>query len=163
MDAADTDAINSIASESACSEGGCFLSGPARCDGCIFTPKVTAQFAGLDIAGFAFGRTHGMTIASETFGTNIGTHPIAGRLYAFGDNSHGQLGTGDLVPSAKPTILRTCCQRAVDMDGRKYCLKWMDQVPVLTFIPSSYWHIDVFQPGKCLAKDSNIKIHNRLL
>ncbi len=121
-----------IASESACSEGGCSLSGPSSCDECISTPEVTSWFAGLDIAGFALGRTHGLAIASETFGTHIGTQPIAGRLYAFGDNSHGQLGTGNLIPSEVPKILRTCCLRAVDMDGRKYCLKWMDQVRALT-------------------------------
>jgi hypothetical protein len=69
-----------------------------------------------------------MVIASETFGTVHGTHPIPGRVYAFGDNSLGQLGTGDLSPRAVPQILRTCCQRAVDYEGRKFCMKWMDQV-----------------------------------
>jgi hypothetical protein len=125
---ADIQSDAAIATESSCSEGGCSLSGPASCDGCISLPEVTAHFAGLDVAGFALGRTHGLAVASETFGTSLGTQPIAGRLYAFGDNSHGQLGTGDLVPAKTPKILRTCCQRAVDTDGRKYCLKWMDQV-----------------------------------
>jgi hypothetical protein len=128
MGGPDIQSMKAIASESSCSEGGCFSSGPASCDGCISSPEVTPHFAGLDITGFALGRTHGLVVASETFGTSIGTQPIAGRLFAFGDNSHGQLGTGDLIPSIKPKILRTCCLRAVDVDGRKYCMKWMDQV-----------------------------------
>ncbi len=134
--AADIQSIKAIVSESSCSEGGCLLSGPASCDRCISFPEVTALFAGLDIAGFSLGRTHGLTVASETFGTTPSTKPIAGRIYAFGDNAQGQLGTGDLIPSKSPKILRTCCLRAVDADGKKYCLKWMDQVAMTLPAPS---------------------------
>ena len=118
-------AVNIVSS---CMEGECSTSTTTVCDGCVSTPQLTAFFAGLDIAAMSLGRTYGMVIASETFGTTFGTTPIPGRLYAFGDNSLGQLGTGDFAPIAVPRFLRTCCQRAVDFEGREFCLKWMDQV-----------------------------------
>ena len=120
-------AYSAVNVDASCVERGCFFSS-ISCSDCVATPFITSPFAGLDIVNFSLGRTHGMVIASETFGILEGSKPIPGRIYAFGDNSLGQLGTGDFSPRYGPQILRTCCQRAVDFEGRKFCLKWMDQV-----------------------------------
>eukprot|EP00961_Rhodomonas_salina_P278682 3764917-Rhodomonas_salina.2 len=97
------------------------------CQTCSPVPYPIDALAGKEVASLAMGRTFGLAVAYETFGDQPNTRPIAGRLYTWGDNYVGQLGTGGYLGYTLPRAVRSCCRYLLSIGGVRECVRRMDE------------------------------------
>ena len=125
--------------------------GPAPCSQCSTEAVEVAALAALDVESLALGRTFGLAVASETFGDTPRSTPQPGRLFAWGDNYLGQLGTGDYAARAAPTLVRSCCRTARSVRGRRRCTRTLDEERLVAVRAGSFHALAVTDAGALYA------------
>ena len=119
----------------------------APCDFCALSPVEVQDLAGLDVEAIALGRTFGLAVASETYSDAWKTSPAPGRLFSFGDNYVGQLGTADYSPRAAPWMVKSCCRSILTPQGTAECTKTMDSERIVAVRAGSFHSMAITDLG----------------
>ena len=120
---------------------------PAPCELCALSPVEVEDLAGLDVLSVALGRTFGLAVASETYGDAWRTSPALGRLFSFGDNYVGQLGTNDYSPRAAPWMVKSCCRSTLTPQGTSECTRTMDEERIVAVRAGSFHSMAISELG----------------
>ena len=112
--------------------------------------------AGLDTTSVALGRTFGLAIASEIYGDTWKSLPTPGRLFSWGDNYVGQLGSGGYASYKSPTLVRSCCRSVLTPQGTIVCDKTIDEETLVAVRAGSFHSFAITDKGVLYAWGWNI-------